>query len=90
MCHERYNKCQPAFRLVEKCSLRYCQRYWEIYIEEMVSEKKVQAGNVGLLGMVPPRGEKHVRWGSDTKRGISYLEIPIFCNIPSSSREPLT
>lgn len=58
----------PAcFQIHGKCSLLYCQRHWEIYIEEMVLEKKVQAGDFGLLGMVPPIGEKHVKEGSDTK-----------------------
>lgn len=51
---------------MEKCSLLFCQRHWEINIEEMVLEKKAQAGDVDLFGMVPPSGEKHVREGSDT------------------------
>ncbi len=45
----------------------------------MVLEKKVWAGDVDLLGMVPPSGEKHVREGSDTNdeyyawREVAYL-----------------
>lgn len=55
-----------CFQIHGKCGLLYCQRHWEIYTEEMVLEKKVWAGDVGLWGMVPPSGEKHVREGSDT------------------------